>query len=132
MGMKIKTYATYKFLKVFLLRIVKTVKTLCRNQREVIETLPLEVNSDDFVFDNEILAQAVYFGFRIGEISCPAKYFEEASSIKFSRSVKYGFGVLGTTMRYFLQKRGLVDSVLFKRQGIKTSGTDTRGTVLQG
>lgn len=129
MGMKKKTFATCKFLKVFLLRIVKT---LCRNQREVIETLSLEVNSDDFVFDNEILAQAVYFGFRIGEISCPATYFEEASSIKFSRSVKYGFGVLGTTMRCFLQKRGLVDSVLFKRQGKKTSGTDTRGAVRQG
>jgi glycosyltransferase involved in cell wall biosynthesis len=91
--------------------------------REVIETLPLEENSDDFVFDNEMLAQAVYFGFTIGEISCPAKYFEEASSINFSRSVKYGFGVLGTTMKYVLQKGGLVNSVLFSRQGKKVSGT---------
>ena len=97
--------------------------------REVIETLPLEENSDDFVFDNEMLAQAVYFGFSIGEISCPAKYFEEASSINFSRSVKYGFGVLGTTMRYVLQKSGLADFALFNRQGKKVSGEDTKGTV---
>jgi len=100
--------------------------------REVIETLPLEENSDDFVFDNEMLAQAVYFGFRIGEISCPAKYFEEASSINFSRSVKYGFGVLGTTMRYVLQKMGLANFALFSRQGKKVSGADARGIVRQG
>ena len=100
--------------------------------REVIETLPLEENSDDFVFDNEMLAQAVYFGFRIGEISCPAKYFEEASSINFSRSVKYGFGVLGTTVRYVLQKRGLIHSMLFNSLGKKVSGTDTRGAEDRG
>jgi glycosyltransferase involved in cell wall biosynthesis len=100
--------------------------------REVIETLPLGENSDDFVFDNEMLAQVVYFGFRIGEISCPAKYFEEASSINFSRSVKYGFGVLGTTIKYVLQKRGLVNSVLFNRQGKNVPGTDPRGTEGQG
>ena len=97
--------------------------------REVIETLPLGENSDDFVFDNEMLAQAVYFGFTIGEISCPAKYFEEASSINFSRSVKYGFGVLGTTMRYFLQKRGLADYMLFRKEGKKVSEHDANGTV---
>jgi glycosyltransferase involved in cell wall biosynthesis len=100
--------------------------------REVLETLPLEEDSDDFVFDNEMLAQAVYFGFRIGEISCPAKYFEEASSINFSRSVKYGFGVLGTTMRYVLQKRGLANFALFDRQGKKVSGANAKGTVLLG
>src|SRR3990172_6160283 len=62
--------------------------------RHALEILPLENNSDDFVFDNEILAQAVHFGIRIGEISCPTRYFDDASSINFSRSVKYGFGVL--------------------------------------
>jgi glycosyltransferase involved in cell wall biosynthesis len=98
--------------------------------RQVIEMIPLEENSDDFVFDNEMLAQAVYFGFRIGEISCPAKYFEEASSINFRRSVKYGFGVLGTTMKYVLQKRGLAHFVLFSRQGKHVSGT--RQTELRG
>jgi len=75
--------------------------------RRVLEILPLEKNSDKYVFDNEMLAQAVYFGFKIGEISCPTKYFEEASSINFSRSVFYGMGVLGTAMKFMLQKAGL-------------------------
>ena len=61
--------------------------------RKVLMELPLLENSDDFVFDNQMLAQCVHFGFRIGEVSCPTKYFEEASSINFRRSVKYGFGV---------------------------------------
>jgi len=84
--------------------------------RDVIETLPLEENSDDFVFDNEMIAQAVYFGFKIGEISCPAMYFEDASSINFARSVKYGFGVLVTTVKYALQKLGLINSSIFKKE----------------
>jgi glycosyltransferase involved in cell wall biosynthesis len=75
--------------------------------REVLETLPLEENSDDFVFDNQILAQAVAFGYRIGEISCPTKYFAEASSINFRRSVVYGFGVLGTALSFRLHRWGL-------------------------
>jgi glycosyltransferase involved in cell wall biosynthesis len=75
--------------------------------REVLLKLPLLENSDDFVFDNEVLAQAVYFGFHIGEVSCPTKYFEEASSINFSGSVRYGFGVLATTFKFALQKAGL-------------------------
>jgi glycosyltransferase involved in cell wall biosynthesis len=87
--------------------------------REVLETLPLEENSDDFVFDNEILAQGVYFGFSIGEISCPAKYFEDASSINFSRSVKYGFGVLATSMLYLLARSGLRSSPIFSKTGRK-------------
>jgi glycosyltransferase involved in cell wall biosynthesis len=84
--------------------------------RRVLETLPLEENSDDFVFDNEILAQAVYFGFRIGEISCPTKYFDGASSISFRRSVKYGFGVLTTSLKFLLMKSGLVRSSLFRKR----------------
>jgi glycosyltransferase involved in cell wall biosynthesis len=75
--------------------------------RRVLETLPLEENSDDFVFDNQMIAQAIWFGFEVGEISCPARYFEEASSINFSRSVKYGFGVLGTAAEFRLAKLGL-------------------------
>jgi glycosyltransferase involved in cell wall biosynthesis len=71
--------------------------------RKVLETLPLHRNSDDFVFDNEMLAQAVYFGFRVGEISCPTRYFPEASSINFQRSVVYGIGVLWTSLRFRLQ-----------------------------
>jgi glycosyltransferase involved in cell wall biosynthesis len=75
--------------------------------KELLETLPLLENSDDFVFDNQMIAQAVMFGFRIGEISCPTKYFEEASSINFKRSVEYGLGVLATTMSFVAHKRGL-------------------------
>jgi glycosyltransferase involved in cell wall biosynthesis len=87
--------------------------------RAVLETLPLEENSDDFVFDNEMLVQTVAFGFRIGEISCPTKYFEEASSINFRRSVTYGIGVLGTAGKYLLQRSGLVQFRLFSPEGRK-------------
>lgn len=87
--------------------------------RKVLETLPLEENSDDFVFDNEMLAQAVYFGYKIGEISCPTKYFNDASSINFSRSVKYGLGVLITTFKFALQKFGLIKSPIFSGDGKK-------------
>lgn len=81
--------------------------------REVLERLPLDENSDDFVFDNQMLAQIVWAGFRIGEVSCPTKYFPEASSINFSRSVKYGFGVLGTAIRFRLAKLGFGTPAIF-------------------
>jgi glycosyltransferase involved in cell wall biosynthesis len=87
--------------------------------RRVLETLPLEENSDDFVFDNQMLAQAAYFGFSIGEVSCPASYFAEASSIDFSRSVKYGLGVLYTSIQYRLNRWGLAKSAIFRREGRK-------------
>ena len=85
--------------------------------RKVLETLPLWENSDDFVFDNQMLAQAIYFGFAIGEVSCPTRYFEEASSINFSRSVTYGLGVVATSVRFFLEKRGLGQYRIFSPQG---------------
>ena len=95
-------------------------------RREVLVELPLLENSDDFVFDNEILAQAIYFGYRIGEVSCPTKYFAEASSINFRRSVKYGFGVLGTTLKLRLQKAGIARFRIFSPNGGKlTSGRYT-------
>lgn len=72
--------------------------------REVLQTLPLEENSDDFVFDNEMLAQGLFFKFRFGEISCPTRYFNEASSISLSRSVRYGIGVLATTWKFFIAR----------------------------
>ncbi|HUB30965.1 MAG TPA: glycosyltransferase family 2 protein [Terracidiphilus sp.] len=75
--------------------------------RQLLETLPLLENSDDFVFDNQMVAQAVMFGYRIGEISCPTKYFEEASSINFKRSVEYGIGVLTTTAGFVAHKWGI-------------------------
>lgn len=87
--------------------------------REVLVRLPLRENSDDFVFDNQMLAQCVHFGFRIGEVSCPTKYFEEASSINFRRSVKYGLGVLGTTLQFALQRAGLSHSQIFSDSGKK-------------
>jgi glycosyltransferase involved in cell wall biosynthesis len=85
--------------------------------REVLRTLPMIENSDDFVFDNQVLAQSLMFGFRIGELSCPTKYFKEASSISFRRSVKYGLGVLTTTIKFAAHKGGLVKSRLFGPAG---------------
>ena len=87
--------------------------------RQLLETLPLLENSDDFVFDNQMIAQAVMFGFRIGEISCPTKYFKEASSINFRRSVQYGFGVLATTFRFLAHKAGIIHSPAFTSTGRK-------------
>jgi glycosyltransferase involved in cell wall biosynthesis len=87
--------------------------------REVLARLPLRENSDDFVFDNQMLAQCVYFGFHIGEVSCPTKYFADASSINFGRSVKYGLGVLGTTLQFALQRAGLAHSQIFSDSGKK-------------
>lgn len=85
--------------------------------RDVLTRLPLRENSDDFVFDNQMLAQCVYFGFRIGEVSCPTKYFEEASSINFRRSVQYGLGVLATTLQFALQRAGIVRNPIFSENG---------------
>jgi hypothetical protein len=91
--------------------------------KEVLQTLPLTENSDDFVFDNQMLAQSVMFGFRIGEISCPTSYFEEASSIGFKRSVKYGLGVLTTTACFVAHKSGFLKSSLFVATGRKVAST---------
>jgi glycosyltransferase involved in cell wall biosynthesis len=87
--------------------------------RQVLIKLPLLENSDDFVFDNQMLAQCAFFGFKIGEVSCPTKYFPEASSINFRRSVKYGLGVLGTTVQFALQKWGLAKFAIFSDKGRK-------------
>ena len=90
--------------------------------RRVLETLPLEENSDDFVFDNQMLAQAVYFDFKIGEITCPTRYFAEASSINLPRSIKYGFGVLRTAAQFRLQRWGLVRTAIFSSSGRRLTG----------
>jgi glycosyltransferase involved in cell wall biosynthesis len=82
--------------------------------REILETLPIHENSYDFVFDNQMIAQAVMFGFSIGEMSCPTKYFEEASSINFKRSVQYGLGVLSTTLGFVAHKWGIHRSRLYQ------------------
>ena len=85
--------------------------------RKVLEFLPLEENSDDFVFDNQMLAQCAFFGFSIGELSCPTVYFADASSINFKRSVRYGIGVLRTAAQYWLNKRGLRKDAFLSSDG---------------
>lgn len=83
--------------------------------RELLETVDTSPNSDDFVFDNQMLAQIFWYGYTIGEVSCPTKYFAEASSINLRRSIKYGFGCLGTGMSFRLSKMGLSSSKLFPK-----------------
>jgi glycosyltransferase involved in cell wall biosynthesis len=95
--------------------------------RELLERLPLLSCSDDFVFDNQMVAQAVYFGFRIGEISCPTKYFKEASSINFQRSVTYGFGVLGTALNLRLKRWGLSNPAFLADAPSERLATDSLG-----
>jgi glycosyltransferase involved in cell wall biosynthesis len=95
--------------------------------RKVLETIPMLENSDDFVFDNQMLCQTLYFGFDLGEVSCPALYFDDASSISFSRSVTYGMGVMKTALKYAMAKRGISHFNIFnpngKRLSIKTTST---------
>lgn len=82
--------------------------------REVLESINFNANSDDFVFDNQMLSQIFYKGYEIAEITCPTKYFEEASSINLSRSIKYGLGVLGTSILHLFNKIGLAKSEIYK------------------
>jgi hypothetical protein len=80
----------------------------------VLQTINYPLNSDDFIFDNQMLAQIFYAGFEIAEITCPTKYFEEASSINVTRSMKYGLGVIGVSVRYFLARTGVRKSRIFR------------------
>lgn len=89
--------------------------------KEVLERLPLENSSEDFVFDNQMLAQIVWYGYRIGEVSCPTKYFEDASSINFRRSVVYGLGVLKTSLLFRLCKAGVMTSAIFGQRGAQNA-----------
>ena len=82
--------------------------------KEVLESVNYNINSDDFIFDNQMLAQIFYKGFEIAEITCPTKYFEEASSINLKRSIKYGLGVLGVSLSYFFNKIGISKNKIFK------------------
>lgn len=83
--------------------------------RKLLETLPLETNSDDFVFDNQMIAQIVWFDFKVAEVSCPTSYATDASSINFLRSVVYGFGCLATALQFRMAKLGLASNPLFPR-----------------
>lgn len=87
--------------------------------REILLSLPLMENSDDFIFDNEMLMQAVYFGYRIGEVTSPTNYNKEASSISFRRSMAYGFGILLVGLKFVMQKMGLAKFRIFDRNGRK-------------
>jgi glycosyltransferase involved in cell wall biosynthesis len=84
--------------------------------RQLLEKLLIDFNSDDFVFDNQVLAQVLWHGYQIAEVSCPTNYFTESSSINFRDSVKYGFGCLVTALKYRLAKIGLINSKLFPRR----------------
>jgi len=81
--------------------------------RQLLEQIPFEINSDDFIFDNQMLAQIIWFGYTVAEISCPTKYFPEASSINLLRSIKYGFGCLLTALTFRLTKMKFLSSRLF-------------------
>jgi glycosyltransferase involved in cell wall biosynthesis len=98
--------------------------------RQVLEGLPLEANADDFVFDNQILAQSFYFGFRIGEVSCPTRYFPEASSIDFRRSCTYGLGVIGTSFQYRAARLGLVKPRIFDSAGPRLGSVRPAGGIV--
>ena len=117
------------FYKYFANRILTLLQNLLMNQklseyhtgyrafsREVLETINFESNSDDFVFDNQMLAQIFWAGFEVAEITCPTKYFKEASSINFRRGFKYGLGVLAVSLSYFFGKLGLPVSNIFRKQ----------------
>jgi glycosyltransferase involved in cell wall biosynthesis len=91
--------------------------------RKVLESLPLLSNSDDFVFDNQMLAQCIYRGYQIGEVSCPTKYFAEASSINFRRSVTYGLGVLKTSLQFRLTRLRIISAAIFRDAPEKRLGS---------
>ena len=93
---------------------------------EILSKLPLGENSDDFLFDNQMLAQCVHFGFRLGEVSCPTKYFAEASSINFRRSVQYGLGVLLTSVQFGLQRARIAKFPIFDLRGKGISKLEER------
>ncbi len=117
-GMPLYKYIANRFLTLFqnllLNRKLSEYHTGYRAfSREVLQKINYEANSDDFIFDNQMLAQIFMAGFEIGEVTCPTKYFEEASSINFRRSAKYGLGVMATSVKFFLHKHKIVTSKLF-------------------
>ncbi len=89
--------------------------------RELLERIPFGRNSNDFIFDNQIIAQILWLGYVVAEVSCPTKYFPDASSINFSRSVKYGLGCLATAFTYRLARMGLIRSKLFREAGVENA-----------
>jgi glycosyltransferase involved in cell wall biosynthesis len=115
------------YYKYFFNRILTLTQNILMNQKlseyhsgyrafsaEVLNKINYQANSDDFVFDNQMIAQICFEGFEIAEVTCPTKYFEEASSINFSRSITYGLGVLGVSFGYFFQRIGLYKSKIYQ------------------
>jgi glycosyltransferase involved in cell wall biosynthesis len=88
---------------------------------KVLKSIDYNANSDDFIFDNQMIAQICYAGFEIAEITCPTKYFDDASSINFRRSVKYGMGVVKTSVEYFFQKTGIMKNPKFRKPNVEIS-----------
>lgn len=120
-GMPLYKYVANRFLtlveNIFLGQKLSEYHTGYRAfSREVLLRLPLDKNSNDFVFDNQMLAQITWFGFQIGELSCPTKYFDDASSINFRRSMIYGLGVLKTALQFRLQKWGIGNLEMFQEK----------------
>ena len=123
-GMPLYKYISNKFLTLF--QNIFTGKSLSEYHSgfrafssEILKTLPLAQCDDDFVFDNQMLALVFYYGFNIGEISCPTKYFPDSSSINLKRSIKYGLGVLGVSIEYFLANLGIHKSKIFRNDAKK-------------
>ena len=118
-GMPVYKYISNRFLTLFQnLMIGQKLSEYHTGYRafsaNVLQKINFEANSDDFVFDNQMLAQIFYAGFEIAEITCPTKYFEEASSINIRRSFKYGMGVMGVSLRYFLARMRILNSRIFR------------------
>jgi len=116
------------YYKYFFNRILTLTQNILMNQKlseyhsgyrafsaEVLNKINYQANSDDFVFDNQMIAQICFEGFEIAEVTCPTKYFEEASSINFGRSITYGLGVLGVSFGYFFQRIGLYKSKIYQQ-----------------
>ncbi len=123
-GMPLYKYISNKFLTMF--QNLFSGKSLSEYHSgfrafsaDVLKTLPLGECDDDFIFDNQMLSLAFYYGFKMGEISCPTKYFPDASSINLRRSIKYGFGVLGVSIEYFLANLGIYKSKIFRNDAKK-------------
>lgn len=118
-GMPIYKYISNRFLTLFENLMMKQKLSEYHTgyrafSENVLRKINFEVNSDDFVFDNQMLAQIFYAGFEIAEITCPTKYFEEASSINVRRSIRYGLGVMGVSLRYFLARKKILNSRIFR------------------
>jgi len=123
-GMPVYKYVANRFLTAFENLVIRSKLSEFHTgyrafSREVLEALPLNENSDDFIFDNEMLVQIIFFGYRVGEISCPTRYFANASSIGFRKAVRYGVGVIITSLKCLLHRLQLRKDPIFDPEGHK-------------